>query len=123
LPRLPTNFTPKDSMNPYADYTVSDLYDFLESYTLPRDPGESYEYSNLAMGLLGHILELKSGRKYEPLVIEKICRPLQMADTIVTLSADQKRRLAPGHLPNGKTVPNWDLPGLAGAGALRSTVA
>jgi D-alanyl-D-alanine-carboxypeptidase/D-alanyl-D-alanine-endopeptidase len=30
-------------------------------------------------------------------------------------------RLAPGHDPMGNVVPNWDLPTLAGAGALRST--
>jgi CubicO group peptidase (beta-lactamase class C family) len=121
LPRLPVNFAPKDSSNPYADYTFPDLYDGLATCELSADPGERYEYSNLGMGLLGHILELKSGRSYEPLVVERICRPLGMNDTRITLSEDQRKRLAPGHLPNGKTVPNWDLPGLAGAGALRST--
>jgi CubicO group peptidase (beta-lactamase class C family) len=45
-----------------------------------------------------------------------------MADTVMTLSADQKRRLAPGHRADGTPVANWDLPVLAGAGALRSTV-
>ena len=47
LPRLPTNFAPKDSSNPYVDYTVEQLYQFLSSYTLPRDIGTQYEYSNL----------------------------------------------------------------------------
>jgi D-alanyl-D-alanine-carboxypeptidase/D-alanyl-D-alanine-endopeptidase len=121
LPRLPVNFAPRDSSNPYADYTFPDLYDGLGSCELSADPGERYEYSNLGMGLLGHILELKSGLSYEPLVVGRICRPLGMKDTLATLDENQRKRLAPGHLPNGKAVPNWDLPGLAGAGALRST--
>src|SRR5688572_17204855 len=29
LPRLPGNFFPRDEANPYADYTVGKLYDFL----------------------------------------------------------------------------------------------
>jgi D-alanyl-D-alanine-carboxypeptidase/D-alanyl-D-alanine-endopeptidase len=33
-----------------------------------------------------------------------------------------QKRLAPGHNPDGNVVKNWDLPTLAGAGALRSTV-
>src|SRR5262245_24475926 len=29
LPRMPSNFTPKDSTNPYADYSVQQMYDFV----------------------------------------------------------------------------------------------
>ena len=43
LPRLPTNHAPAQSWNPYADYTVAQLYDFLANYTLPRDVGAQYE--------------------------------------------------------------------------------
>src|SRR6202521_62928 len=53
LPRLPTNFTPKDPANPYADFSVPQLYEFLSTYTLPRDIGSQYNYSNLGGGLLG----------------------------------------------------------------------
>ena len=61
LPRMPTNFTPKDPANPYADYTIRQLYDFLSGYQLPRDPGERYEYSNL--GLLYWATRWRSGRE------------------------------------------------------------
>ena len=46
LPRMPDNFNPKDPDNPYIDYTVQQLYDFISNYTLTRDIGEKYEYSN-----------------------------------------------------------------------------
>jgi hypothetical protein len=39
--------TPADATNPYADYTVDQLYAFLSGYALPRDVGTQYEYSNL----------------------------------------------------------------------------
>ncbi|MDB6022153.1 MAG: serine hydrolase [Pedosphaera sp.] len=121
LPRLPDNLSPRDGKNPYADYTVEQLYEFLGSYTLPRDIGAQYEYSNLGGGLLGHLLALKAGTNYEALVLQRICLPLGMTDTRITLSPDQRARLATGHDTQGRPVPNWDLPTLAGAGALRST--
>lgn len=121
LPRMPNNLTPADNNNPYADYTVVQLYAFLSSYELPRDIGAQYEYSNLGVGLLGHALALRAGKSYEDLVTERILRPLGMSDTRIVLSPAMKARLAPGHSVGGSVVANWDLPTLAGAGALRST--
>src|ERR1700759_2511498 len=40
LPRLPTNLTPADPADPYADYGSEKLKAFLTGYDLPRDPGE-----------------------------------------------------------------------------------
>src|SRR5882724_244361 len=36
LPRMPSNFTPADPGNPFADYTVAQLYNFLTGYELTR---------------------------------------------------------------------------------------
>jgi CubicO group peptidase (beta-lactamase class C family) len=125
LPRLPGNLSfwhlLIHSDNPYAGYTVQEMYDFLSTYTLPRDIGAEYEYSNLGAGLLGHVLALKAGTDYEALVLERVCRPLGMTNTLITLSPEMKERMAQGHNAAGKAVPNWDMPALAGAGALRST--
>ena len=118
---MPDNFHPKDEADPFADYTVDRMYAFLSSYQLPRDIGSKYEYSNLGVGLLGHALALRAGKSYEDLVTERILRPLGMNDTRITLSPSMKSRLTPGHSPTGSVVANWDLPTLAGAGALRST--
>src|SRR5258706_3779978 len=121
LPRMPDNLKPKDPWNPYADYTVGQMYAFLSSYELKRDIGAEFEYSNLGVGLLGHALALKAGTNYEPLIGRRVCAPLKMGDTRIKLSADQQARLVPGHDATGKPVKNWDIPTLAGAGALRST--
>lgn len=120
LPRLPTNVAPADPANPYADYTTEQLYTFLSNYTLSRDIGSAYEYSNLGVGLLGHILARQAGKTYEQLIVERISKPLGMKNTCITLSLKQKSRLA---RPNGggKKNVNWDFDCLEGCGAVRST--
>jgi CubicO group peptidase (beta-lactamase class C family) len=121
LPALPTNLKPKDPRNPYAGYTVEDLYEFLSGYALPRDPGAGFEYSNVGAGLLGHVLARRAGTDYEHLIRLRITQPLGMADTRITLSAAMQQRMATGHNAMLAPVPHWDLPTLAGAGALRSS--
>ncbi len=120
LPRMPS-MTPADPANPYADFDTGKLYAFLSGYTLPRAPGASYEYSNLGMGLLGHVLALKAGRSYEQLVTERILRPLEMKETWLTVPPAQQDRLAQGHNRDLEPVRHWDLAVLAGAGGWRST--
>jgi CubicO group peptidase (beta-lactamase class C family) len=122
LPRLPDNMAPKDSSNPYADYTVARMYDFLSRYELPRDPGERYEYSNLGVGLLGHALALRAGTSYEALVRQRILVPLGMTHSGITIDGPMRAHAAEGHDPGGDVVPWWDLPTIAGAGALRSSL-
>ena len=119
LPRLPGNMRPADSSNPYTDYTVDQMHAFLSGYSLTRDIGSEYEYSNLAVGLLGHLLAATAGRDYEDVTRERILDPLGMSMTGIDLTPEMTEWLAVGH-SNGRTVPNWDLPTLAGAGALRS---
>jgi len=121
LPRIPGNLKPKDPLNPYADYSVDDLYQFLSGYTLPRDPGSEVEYSNLGAGLLGHLLANRAGTDYESLVRGRITELLSMPDTGITLTSSMKQRMATGHNAILAPVPNWDLPKLAGAGALQSS--
>ncbi len=122
LPRLPSNLKPQDPTNPYADYSVAQLYEFLSGYELPRDPGAQYEYSNLGVGLLGHALALRAGKSYEELVRERILGPLGMTRTGIALNAEMRAHLSEGHDRAGQVVPLWDLPTLAGAGALRSSL-
>lgn len=121
LPRLPDNLLPRQADNPYADYTPADLNSFLKRHALARAPGAAYAYSNLGFGLLGLALATGAHRSYADLVHERITGPLGMRDTAIALTARMQARLAPGHDAQGHPVPNWDLPTLAGAGALRSS--
>lgn len=121
LPRLPANMAPADPANPYADYTMAQLHAFLGSYVLTRDIGSHYEYSNLGAGLLGDVLARRAGQPYEALVRTRITGPLGMASTAIALTPDMRARLASGYDASLQPASYWDMPTLAGAGALRST--
>lgn len=121
LPRMPANFRPKDPENPYEDYSLDALYSFLSSYELHRDIGIKFEYSNLGFGLLGIGLAQRVGMDYEKLVVTRICDPLGMNSTRITLSESMRQRLAVGHSADLVKASVWDIPTLAGAGALRSS--
>ncbi len=120
LPRVP-DLEPADSADPYADFGPAELHAYLSSHELARDPGESYEYSNLGAGLLGHALALRAGMPYEQLVIERLLQPLGMNETRITLTPVLRARLAGGHGPDLEPAGNWEFAALAGAGAWRST--
>ncbi len=121
LPRLPTNLKPADEANPYVDYGPVQLKSFLSEYKLPRDPGESYEYSNLGFGILGYALAQHAHTSYADLLRTVILRPLGMAMTDVTTTQKLKGHLAPGHNEEGRPVGEWDFDVETGAGAIRST--
>jgi CubicO group peptidase (beta-lactamase class C family) len=118
---MPNNFRPADPTNPYADYSVQQMYAFVSGYQLPRDPGDSAEYSNFAMGLLGHALARQAGTSYEEVVRARVLLPLGMTRTGIVLTPWMRQHLAHGHDAMGDPAANWDIPTLAGAGALRST--
>jgi D-alanyl-D-alanine-carboxypeptidase/D-alanyl-D-alanine-endopeptidase len=122
LPQNPLNVISSDPSNPFADYSVDRLYEFLRAYELPRLVGARFEYSNLGGALLGHALERRAGMSYEELVKSRIAKPLGMQSTHISLTPEAKARLAIGHAYGLEPTPNWDLGVLAGAAAFRSTV-
>ena len=121
LPRLATNMPYGIPDNPYSDYTVELLYSFLNEYTLTREVGSEFEYSNLAVGMLGHLLAMYGKTSYEDLLNKVITSPLKMKETAVTLSDKMKQNLAPGH-SMGEVVSNWDITYFPGMGGIRSSV-
>ncbi|XOV93049.1 MAG: serine hydrolase [Bacteroidota bacterium] len=120
LPRMPDNFEPADPSNPYVDYSVAQLYDFISHYKPTRSVGSKFEYSNLAQGLLGHILARNEGMTYEELLIRDITGPLGMTETKIVLDDHMKEDMALGHDQEAE-VSNWDITTLAGAGGIRSS--
>jgi D-alanyl-D-alanine-carboxypeptidase/D-alanyl-D-alanine-endopeptidase len=122
LPGTPENSKSRDNRPGFVGYTEQQLYDFLSRYTLTRDIGSKYEYSNMGMGLLGHILSLKTGRPFDELVRERICAPLKMDSTARELSPELQKRKAEGIYLDGQKSQGWRMPPVfAGAGGLRST--
>ena len=121
LPATSVTWTPKRAENPRADYTIERLYNFLSDCNLTREPGTKYEYSTVGTAVLGQAIALKAGADYESLVVERICRPLKMDNTLITLTPELKNRFATGHNPFGYAVPGSYWGALSPGAALRST--
>jgi len=110
-----TSGLPREIYNFDADYSVmwseleiEDLYTFLNDISRQAYPfgdytngnelqslGKVFNYSNVGMAILGHILELVSGEKFDQLVEERICSMLNMDDTKIyrNLTQEQKERI------------------------------
>ncbi len=121
LPRLPTNLSPRDARDPYADYGKEEMYAFLSGYTLPRGPGVEVAYSNLAFGLLGEILAAQAETSYAELVQSAIAEPLKMEATAVELDAAMQARLATPYSVDLSEDRRWGFRAMAGAGGVCST--
>lgn len=121
LPRIPDDLSKGGTASdPYAHYDRAHLDAFLAGARLSGPGPFPSSYSNLGAGLLGDLLARLYGRSWEELVIERIAKPLGMNDTCVTLSGEQKGRLAPPYSGDERCAP-WNFSALAGTGALRST--
>lgn len=124
IPRMPGNFqaTVVNGKDPYANYTIGDLYRFLHELKLGREPGSEFEYSNTAVGLLGTILQRMYGKNYEQLLLTDVAEPLGMSDTRVNIRGVDSARFASGYDEKGEYNGPWNLSAaFAGAGAIRST--
>ena len=119
LPSHPINLNSSNPQNPFAEYDVDMLYKGLQQSPLTYRPGHFYRYSELGYGILGHILERRTGQTYEQVVETHVTRPLGMRDTTITLNQQQQRRLAPGHQGISTTTPTT-FNALTGAGGLHS---
>ena len=122
LPSFPNNLHPKDRHNPFSfpEYGAEELYAFLKTRGVVKPPNASFAYSNLGYGLLGQALANRTGKSYAGLV-SGITSLLDMHDTAVQLSSQQKGRLIQGYAKPGVPVGGVELGALAGAGAIRST--
>jgi D-alanyl-D-alanine-carboxypeptidase/D-alanyl-D-alanine-endopeptidase len=122
LPRMPDNIgagaTEEDS---FAKYDEKLLLSYLSTAKLEGEDPFSCSYSNLGMGLLGHLLGRVYQMPWEKAVVEKICLPLGLNDTAV--NPDAKLPVAIPHAEDNKELKPWHFAALGGAGALRSTAA
>jgi CubicO group peptidase (beta-lactamase class C family) len=122
LPRLASNMLPANPLDPYADYTERDLFDFLKHFKATRARNAQFEYSNVGYGLLGVVLtRAANAASFEALISARILEPLGMRAS--TLDAKRfAERLAQPHDAQLRPTPAWTLPQAhAAAGAIRAT--
>lgn len=125
FPRLPANiglgvFDPQD---PYLHYDTSSMFSYLAHFHPYRAPGTVYEYSNFGAGLLGQLLASHYHTTYEQLLTATILLPLHMNHTGITLAAGDSAWQVQGYNEKAIAVSPWHFTSLAGAGAIRSTLA
>ena len=116
--------------NPYQGTTRAKLYEFLTEYshTVEEfsfiDPGLYWSYSNAGVGLLGEILAEQKRMTYEELATKEIFEVLGMKSTHVTKESPElakvyhKEQLSHDWIPGSP----WTLPGIPGAGGIRSSL-
>ncbi|HVX48760.1 MAG TPA: serine hydrolase domain-containing protein [Chitinophagaceae bacterium] len=121
LPRMPGNYD-FDGEDPYKEYDDSKMFSFYKHFTPTRKPGAQYEYSNLAVGTIGVILERLYSDNYEHLLFKTITKPLGMNDTREYLRTQDSARFAKGY-DNGQYAAPWNFEAFMGAGGIRSTAA
>lgn len=124
LPRLPEVWMGKleaDSCNPYRSLTMNDLLAYLQHPLDKKKPGaEGYNYSNVGAGLLGHILEWRSGQSYDALLRQYVTGPLGMQHTYCGAPTGGEREVT-GYDEEGRKTCNWTFGVLGGAGCVRAT--
>jgi serine-type D-Ala-D-Ala carboxypeptidase/endopeptidase len=111
--------------DPWDAVDRASLLNALAMTRLRQTPGTGrIAYSNLGAGVLGHALVAASPHDdFGELVRSRMCEPLGMPDTVLLPDTDQARRQAVGHRRRRRPTGHWQVAGLPGAGALRSTAA
>ncbi len=99
----------------------------LADLELTHRPGETYKYSNLGMGLLGLVVERRSGLSYAEYLRERIFAPLGMASSTAAPTAEHHRRRATSYYRKAadgsrRVFDYYDMEGLAAAGNVVSSV-
>jgi serine-type D-Ala-D-Ala carboxypeptidase/endopeptidase len=119
-----TSGLPRIVPNPPTPMPPEQLWRFIDTYQLPRAPGEQFLYSNLGFALLARAMVRRLNASEDQLYARIITGPLGLHDTAIELTPAQRARLAQGFRPNGQPAPEFGpgFPAMAGAGAVRSTL-
>lgn len=121
FPELPPGIK-KNRINPYSNYSKSNLYDFLRNYHINKPIGFEYKYSETGIALLGIALSNKLQKSFENLLAENLLDTLKMFDTRITLTEDQQKHLLPGYNKKSERVSHWTYDAFAPVGGLHSNI-
>lgn len=91
-----------------------------QTYDLVAPPNTQQAYSNLAMSLLGQVIENVSGMTYEDYIKQKILTPIGMRNSYIDTTLSVKKGHAKGYY-NGKTYTALSIRDTA-AGGLNASV-
>ena len=72
----------------------------LSGIPLAFEPGTKWQYS-VSIDVLGRLIEIWSGNKFEDFLAERICKPLEMKDTAFDVPKGKVDRFTANYAPNG----------------------
>lgn len=137
LPREPGTLTTLFSFlrylftgkNFYDHLDTETVYEYLAAFKAPRrrEGQDPIRYSNMGYGLLGHVLELRTGESLEDLLRARVTGPLGLTDTGFEPAPGRPR--ARGHsgdqpkfIRRHRPVPDWTFTEMMkGSGGIHST--
>ena len=83
------------------DLTLAEAVDIFAKRPLEFEPGSQWGYSNMGIAVLGRIIEIVSGRKYQEFINERIFKPLGMKDSHFFVPEEKYNRIASIYLLEG----------------------
>ncbi len=134
LRRMMTHYSGLRTEHPLTDWdapsfpTSEELLGGLSDLDVVIPQDSQWKYSNVAVGLLGHVIEQVSGVPYERYIYEEITGPLGLTNTRFELDSDQSSLKAIGYSqPSPGTTdlreaPYASMRGISSAGQLHSNV-
>ena len=121
MPDDPSNLPRRLEQRGIEHYTTKDFLTWAAHWTPATPPPAPYLYSNAGIGLLSYLVMQATSTLWENQINGEILGPLSMPDTALRPNAEQRKRMAKGHLRNGNDAPPWPIYAWYAAGGLRST--
>lgn len=124
IPSMPDNIADfKSHPDPPASYTLNLMYDFLNRCSLDFPVGSKHQYSNLGVGLLGHVLAQAEEKSYKELLTDRIFRVLGMNNSSLSLKTNQRKNMAIGYDLDKQVKTMWNgKESLQGSGLIKSNL-
>ena len=87
---------------PRAHTTLAELVSMISQKPLEFEPGSRWKYSSAGSNVLGRVVEVISGQRYQDFLQERIFDPLDMKDTSFFPRFQHAHRVATPYLKNDK---------------------
>lgn len=123
LPANPASVSSISLYDPWKPLTREKLMNDLQKGKLQKEPGTEFEYCNLGVGLLGHLVADRYGKSYEAFLNDFILKPAGMNSSGITLTEAQSKNYIDAHNAKRGVTSHWNVNGVEAAGAVKSDCA
>ncbi len=87
--------------------TLEQYVQFLSQQEPEYEPGTRHRYSSGGFAILGRIIEVASGKRFEQFMKERIFDPLEMKDSFYFVPANKQDRVASIYRLQGNVLTRW----------------